>query len=104
MPTGGIAYDPSNGFLYVPNCNILSSACTVTAFSQYGYLMTLSGSFPGLNGGDPDGIAYDPSDGFLYVANYSNNTVTAYDQNGNQQTLSGSLPGLSAPVGITVVP
>ncbi len=101
---GGIAYDPSNGFLYVVDGLNTPGAPGVIAYDQNGNQQTLSGSFSGLAGTGQDAIAYDSSNGFLYVTSIFNNTVTAYDQNGNQQTLTGSFSGLNYPDAIAYDP
>lgn len=93
---GNVAYDPSNGFLYVINGN------GIAAYDQEGNPQTLTGDFSGLNA--PKGIAYDPNDGYLYVTNSSNNTITAYDGEGDEQTLTGSFSGLNEPLGIAYDP
>ena len=90
----GIAYDPSNHFIYVGNSR--NNVSYMTVYDTGGNPQTVSGGFAGL--GDPYGIAYYPSNQFLYVANYQNGDgsyagVTVYDQNGNKQTLSGTFPG-----------
>ena len=50
----GIAYDPSNGFLYVTN----ATNSTVTTYDGNGVQQTLSGTFPNLN--VPFGITVVP--------------------------------------------
>jgi DNA-binding beta-propeller fold protein YncE len=94
-----IAYDSSNGFLYVAN-----NGTTVTAYDKNGTKQTLTGSFAASSGNQPDAIAYDPENGFLYVANLAINTITAYDQNGSAQSLTGTFPSLQGPSGIAYDP
>jgi len=68
MGPWGIAYDPSNGYIYVANfgsdtVSVIDGATnTVIATIPVGY--------------GPEGIAYDPSNGYIYVTNYVSGTVS----------------------------
>ena len=93
----GIAYDPSNGFLYVTN----NASLAVTAYNASGARQTLTDIFTVV--GIVRGIAYDPSNGFLYVGSL-NNTVTAWNASGTQQTLTGTFPNVNGPYGIAYNP
>lgn len=73
----GIAYDPSNGYLYALNYGSLQCAYRG---NECGYVSVIDGStnsiVANISSGffSPQGIAYDSSNGLIYVANsYSNN-------------------------------
>lgn len=75
---------------------------TIAVFDEQGHPLTLSGSFPNLDGAT--GVVYDPRNGNTYVTNENNSTITVYDANGNQLTTSGAFPSLSYPLGIALDP
>jgi len=62
----GIAYDPSNGYLYVAD----SGSYTVSVINGATVIANIT------VGSKPAGVAYDPSNGYLYVANYGSGTVS----------------------------
>jgi YVTN family beta-propeller protein len=67
------------------------SATGVTAYDEFGNLLTLSGSFPNLS--VPEGIAYDSNNGRLYVTDSEDGTVLVYDTSGNFiQNFASTLP------------
>jgi YVTN family beta-propeller protein len=64
----GIAYDPSNGCLYVTNYdNATVSVINGTTNTVIGNITV---------GTDPVGVAYDSSNGYLYVANYGSMSIS----------------------------
>ncbi|MGA1975344.1 MAG: beta-propeller fold lactonase family protein [Conexivisphaerales archaeon] len=77
-----VAYDPSNGYLYVANFG----PNTVSVID--GATNKVVGSAIAV-GVEPIGIAYDPADGYLYVANYGSNTTP--DHNGATTTGVGTI-------------
>jgi len=64
----GVAYDPSNGYIYVTNFG----SGTVSVIN--GATNTVIATIP--VGSEPEGVAYDPSNGYIYVADYYSNTVS----------------------------
>jgi len=64
----GVAYDSSNGYVYVAN----SASDTVSVIN--GATNTVIASIA--VGSGPWGVAYDPSNGYLYVTNYYSGTVS----------------------------
>jgi len=64
----GIAYDPSNGYIYVANYG----SGTVSVIN--GKNNTVIATIP--VGSDPMGVAYDSSNGYIYVANWYSGTVS----------------------------
>ena len=62
----GIAYDPSNGYIYVAN----DGSNTVSVINGTTVIATIT------VGQWPTGVAYDPSNGYIYVANDVSNTVS----------------------------
>ena len=64
----GIAYDPSNGYIYVTD----AGSDTVSVIN--GATNTVIATIP--VGSGPEGIAYDPSNGYIYVANFFSDTVS----------------------------
>ena len=83
----GIAYDSSNGYLYVDlyGDSGLGHLSDVTVVN--GATNSVVGSVP--VGMYPLGIAYDPSNGDIYVANAWSNNVTVID--GASDTVVGSI-------------
>jgi len=67
IPTGA-AFDPQNGYLYVPLLGNDSVAVVDTATHALIGMIVV--------GTAPDAVAYDASNGFLYVANSNSNNVT----------------------------
>jgi 40-residue YVTN family beta-propeller repeat len=90
----GIAYDPSNGYLYVADygsdtVSVIDGATnTVIAKITVGIY--------------PKGVAYDPSNGYIYVTDYLSNTVSVI--NGANNTVIATIPVGSAPTGIAYDP
>ena len=68
MNPWGIAYDPSNGYLYVTDWG----SGTVSVIN--GKTNTVIATIP--VGIWPVGVAYDPSNGYIYVTNYASGTVS----------------------------
>jgi len=62
----GVAYDPSNGYIYVAD----SSLYTVSVINGTTVIANIT------VGPIPVGVAYDPSNGYIYVANSGSNTVS----------------------------
>lgn len=73
VPTG-IAFDPSNGDLYVTNDNAYDETANSTLTVISGSTNSVVGSIP--VGASPSGIAYDPENGNLYVANCGSGFVS----------------------------
>jgi len=88
----GIAYDPSNGYIYVADWgwSIVSviNGKTVIATIPVGL--------------EPEGVAYDPSNGYIYVTNYGSNTVSVID--GANNTVIANITVGTGPVGIAYDP
>jgi len=66
MGPWGIAYDPSNGYIYVTN----SGSGTVSVINGTTVIANIT------VGIGPEGVAYDPSNGYLYVTNSGSGTVS----------------------------
>jgi YVTN family beta-propeller protein len=64
----GVAYDPSNGYIYVTNYG--SDTVSVINGATNTVIATIS------VGIEPAGVAYDPSNGYIYVTNYGSDTVS----------------------------
>jgi YVTN family beta-propeller protein len=88
----GVAYDPSNGYIYVADCGSdtvsVIDGTTVIANIHVG---------PG-----PWGIAYDPSNGYIYVADSGSDTVSVI--NGANNTVIANITVGSGPWGIAYDP
>jgi len=93
MPLG-VAYDPSNGYVYVTNelsdnVSVINGATnTVIASIAVGVL--------------PEGVAYDPSNGYVYVTIEPSNSVSVI--NGATNTVIGYISVGSNPEGIAYDP
>lgn len=81
---GGIAVDPSAGFVYVTD---KSTNQIYTNTMIAGVLAPLKNGSPTSTGQFPLGLNIDPRGQFLYVANYNSNTVSGY----TISTTNGSL-------------
>ena len=64
----GVAYDSSNGYLYVTN-SFSDSVSVINGANN-----TVIGNIT--VGSWPSGVVYDPSNGYLYVTNYASGTVS----------------------------
>ncbi len=64
----GVAYDSSNGYLYVTNLN--SNSVSVINGASNTVIDTIA------VGLEPRGVAFDSSNGYLYVANYNSGTIS----------------------------
>ena len=64
----GIAYDPSNGYLYVTD--YWSGTVSVIDGANNTVIANIT------VGIDPVGVVYDPSNGYLYVTNFASGTVS----------------------------
>ena len=84
---GGIAYDSSNGCVYVTNFN--SNSVSVINGATNTVIANIS------VGSNPLGIAYDSSNGYLYVTNFNSSSVSVI--NGATNTIITSFAvGLNA--------
>ncbi|PVU69576.1 hypothetical protein DDW06_02965 [Sulfolobales archaeon SCGC AB-777_K20] len=90
----GIAYDPSNGYIYVADVG----SGTVSVIN--GANNSVIAKIP--VGTEPWGIAYDPSNGYIYVTNYGSDTVSVI--NGATNTVMATIPVESGPWGIAYDP
>ncbi len=88
----GIAYDPSNGYIYVADSN--SSTVSVISGTTNIVIATIT------VGSGPAGIAYDPSNGYIYVTNVGSDTVSVI----NGTTVIENIPVGSEPVGVAYDP
>ena len=66
MDPRGIAYDPSNGYIYVTD----SFSGTVSVIDGTTVIANIT------VGWNPKGVAYDPSNGYIYVTNFYSGTVS----------------------------
>jgi YVTN family beta-propeller protein len=91
----GVAYDPSNGYLYVTTCNLnfvlVINGTTVIATIPVGYVGTA-----------PWGVAYDPSNGYIYITNFFSDTVCVID--GANNTVIATIPVGQWPEGVAYDP
>jgi len=92
MEPWGIAYDPSNGYLYVTDW----SSGTVSVINGTTVIATIP------VGTNPGGVAYDPSNGYIYVANYGSGTVSVI--NGANNTVIATIPVGQGPTGVAYDP
>ena len=82
-----VAYDPSNGYVYVTNQG--SNSVSVINGTTNSVIKTVS------VGSGPQGVAYDPSNGYVYVTNLGSNSVSVINGANNSviKTVSvGSYP------------
>ena len=70
-----VAYDPSNGYVYVTNW--FSNNVYVINGTTNSVIKTVS------VGSGPLGVAYDPSNGYVYVTNYCSNNVFVINGSNN---------------------
>jgi len=93
---GGIAYDPSNGYIYVTD----SGSDTVSVIN--GTTNKVIAIIP--VGKEPWGVAYDPSNGYIYVTDVDSSTVSVI--NGANNTVIATIPVgfASGPWGIAYDP
>ena len=88
----GIAYDPSNGYIYVAD----HGSDTVSVINGTTVIATIPvGPVSG-----PTGVAYDPSNGYIYVTNWGSNTVSVI----NGTTVIATIPVGSWPAGVAYDP
>jgi len=92
MEPWGIAYDPSNGYIYVTDW----SSGTVSVINGTTVIATIP------VGTNPGGVAYDPSNGYIYVANYGSGTVSVI--NGANNTVIATIPVGQGPTGVAYDP
>jgi YVTN family beta-propeller protein len=86
----GIAYDPSNGYIYV--ANFWSHNVSVINGATNKVIASIAvGSYPA-------GVAYDPSNGYVYVTNYGSNSVSVI--NGATNTVITNITVGVWPVGV----
>jgi YVTN family beta-propeller protein len=64
----GVAYDSSNGYVYVANAG--SKSVSVISGATNKVIANIA------VGSAPDGVVYDPSNGYVYVANSNSSTVS----------------------------
>jgi YVTN family beta-propeller protein len=86
----GIAYDPSNGYLYVTD----SFSHTVSVIKGTTVITNIT------VGSGPEGIAYDPSNGYIYVADSNSSTVSVI----KGTTVITNITVGSLPVGVAYDP
>ena len=88
----GIAYDPSNGYIYVAD----TGSNTVSVID--GANNTVIATIP--VGRGPSGVVYDPSNGYIYVTNYFSDSVSVI----NGKTVIATIPVGSRPAGVVYDP
>jgi len=87
----GIAYDPSNGYIYVAD----AGSDTVSVINGTTVIATIR------VGSEPAGIAYDPSNGYIYVTNWGSGTVSIIST--SVSTNSTSISSVTTVVVVAVV-
>jgi len=92
MEPWGIAYDPSNGYLYVAD----TGSNTVSVINGATVIATIPVGFY------PWGVAYDPSNRYIYVTNFGSETVSVID--GANNTVIANITVGSAPMGVAYDP
>jgi len=85
-----VAYDPSNGYVYVANYR--SNTVSVINGATNKVIASIA------VGSGPNGAAYDSSNGYLYVTNYNSNSVSVI--NGATNMVIASIAVGSDPVGV----
>lgn len=80
----GIAYNPTNGLIYV---GVQYPSDYIVAFNKNGVQQTLNNATTGL--GTVLGLVYDPANGMLYAPDLS----TGFDPSGNPTALGGNFAG-----------
>lgn len=93
VPTGGknlanpymIAYDPSNGYIYVIDSN--SRNVSVIDPSNNSVISSIQ------TGDDPCGIAYDPSNGYMYVVDHGSDSVSAIESSSEEVIMNITVAG-----------
>jgi len=88
----GIAYDPSNGYIYV--ADVGSNTVSVINSATNTVIATIP------VGKGPARVTYDPSNGYIYVADVGSNTVSVI----NGTTVIATIPVGSEPWGIAYDP
>jgi len=88
----GIAYDPSNGYLYVTDLGS-DSVSVINGATNTVIAKILVGS-------EPVGVAYDPSNRYIYVTNELSDTVSVI----NGTTVIANITVGSEPVGVAYDP
>jgi YVTN family beta-propeller protein len=76
----GIAYDPSNGYLYVTNWGNNGDVTLVNGATN-GVIGTIP--FPSLPGSQPEGLTYVASKGYMYVANSQYSLISVINATSN---------------------
>ena len=89
-----VAYDPSNGYIYVTNY----ASGTVSVID--GATNTVIANIT--VGPAPWGVAYDPSNGYIYVADSGSDSVSVID--GATNTVIATIPVGIGPVGVAYDP
>ncbi len=82
----GVAYDNSNGYIYVANLNS-NTTSIINGTTVVGTVAV---------GRGPGGVAYDSGNGYVYVANFYSNTVSVI----NGTTVVATVPVGSSPSGV----
>jgi len=90
-----VAYDPSNGYLYVTN--VPNNVSVINGANN-----TVIASIPVGFESEPWGVAYDPSNGYVYVTNLWSGTVSVI--NGANNTVIASIPVGFEPRGVAYDP
>jgi len=91
----GIAYDPSNGYIYVADLNS-STVSVINGTTNIVIAIITVGS-------EPMGVAYDPSNGYIYVTNFGSGTVSVI--NGTTVIATITVGGLwTNPAGVAYDP
>jgi len=85
-----VAYDPSNGYVYVANW--YSNNVSVINGATNKVIANIA------VGSEPEGVAYDSSNGYVYVANEGSNSVSVI--NGANNTVIVSIAVGSGPCGV----
>jgi len=90
----GIAYDPSNGYIYVTDYD--SNTVSVIDGATNTVIANIT------VGSGPAGVAYDPSNGYIYVADSGSDTVSVID--GKTNKVIATIPVGSEPAGVAYDP
>jgi len=92
MGPWGIAYDPSNGYIYVTN--FYSGTVSVINGATNTVIANIT------VGSGPRGVAYDPSNGYIYVTNELSDTISVI----YGTTVIATIPVGTWPVGVAYDP
>jgi YVTN family beta-propeller protein len=90
----GVAYDPSNGYIYVTD--FYSDTVSVINGANNTVIATIP------VGSRPMGVAYDPSNGYIYVTNWNSGTVSVI--NGKTNIVIANITVGQGPTGIAYDP